>query len=209
MLGEVAPQCRGKEGNAQANQPPVGLVSRTNTEMVQTMNYLIGDIWPYAHFLWDWVVIPTNIGWRRDGRNVMGRGLAAQAAKRYPDLPVWYGDCCRHHRSSLGITYSRFTNINGGCNLIMAPVKPLDEEQPHMSWKHPATLERIEKTLDELRMFIPRRQAGRVLVPLLGCGNGGLDPKEVYPLMHRMLSGPYCTLVVRNQAEAKRTGLPQ
>ena len=58
--------------------------------------------------IWNWlsephnceVVIPTNIGWKADGSNVMGAGIAKQAILRYGrDIAAWYGAICRACRT--------------------------------------------------------------------------------------------------------------
>jgi hypothetical protein len=50
------------------------------------MREITGNLWDYHDDGW-WIAITTNGFIRRDGTAVMGRGCAAQAAKRYPALP--------------------------------------------------------------------------------------------------------------------------
>ncbi len=47
----------------------------------------IGDIWKYAD-QGDVIVITTNGSLTRDGRAIFGRGVARQAALRFPDLLI-------------------------------------------------------------------------------------------------------------------------
>ncbi len=49
-----------------------------------------GDLWDH-HAAGQWVVITTNGIVRKDGACVMGRGVALQAAQRFPDLPFVLG----------------------------------------------------------------------------------------------------------------------
>jgi hypothetical protein len=50
-----------------------------------------GDIWEY-HKRGLWVVITVNGVLDRDGRNVMGAGVACQAKEKYPGLPKKLGN---------------------------------------------------------------------------------------------------------------------
>ena len=54
---------------------------------MQTAN---GDIWNVEPKD-AWIVVPTNVGWKRDGSNVMGAGLAKQARLKFKQLPYDYG----------------------------------------------------------------------------------------------------------------------
>jgi hypothetical protein len=134
-------------------------------------------------------VIPTNIGWKKDGLNVMGRGLARQAAQRFPDLAREYGNTCRQMVEVDGS--DRFLATHEA--LILAPVKPL-AANPALSWRQPASVDLIRWTAEELaRLNVWYKWA--VAVPLLGCGNGQLDPKVIYPIMADRLNDAF-TLVV-------------
>jgi len=48
------------------------------------------DLWDH-HAAGQWVVITTNGIVRKDGACLMGRGVALQAAQRFPDLPFVLG----------------------------------------------------------------------------------------------------------------------
>lgn len=138
---------------------------------------LLGDIWKHRRAR-DWIVVSTNVGWRRDGTNVMGRGIAAQAARKFPDLPAWYGAECRKRGSATP------TIAHPLYRLILFPVKPLNPVAPHLSWKGSATLARIQTSLDQLLELVPLLpHTGRVLIPAVGCGNGGLDPPSIVSLL--------------------------
>lgn len=144
-----------------------------------------GDIWTYepTHLL----VIPTNIGWKANGQNVMGRGLALQAAGRYPDLASWYGLQCRTYKAHTPVM------VYPDAPLILFPVKPLNVEQPSMSWKERATLALIERSASQLAAMPVRT----VAVSMVGCGNGGLDMADVRPILDRHLSDGRFTLVLQ------------
>jgi hypothetical protein len=161
------------------------------------MNEVKGDIWRLAHFLWDDTVIPTNPGWTKAGRNVMGRGIAAQALRRFPEADAWYGQVCMDSKGHPPVVQHRFNGIGGGRTLIFVPTKPFNATQPWMSWQAASSLEVIEQSLQELAMLEPSYRlppAGiqpKIYVPLLGCGNGGLHREPVRELMDKYLTAPH------------------
>ena len=145
------------------------------------MREVEGNVWSLARAssVVSRVIIPTNIGWRdSDGRAVMGRGLAMQAKRRYPELPEWYGELCRTYRGETGICLYR--------ELILFPVKPLNPQAPWRSWMGPATLGLIERSTSQLALYCPARPT-QYLIPPVGCGNGGLELEEVRPILDRHL----------------------
>lgn len=150
-----------------------------------------GDIW----HLWGGngfgsaaIVVPTNVGWTRTGRNVMGRGLALDASKRWPKLASWYGWFCKLYGPNTFLTSYEFD-----LRLILFPVKPLNEYAPQLSWKSKADLKMIESSAETLAKFGEKYPT--VFVPIVGTGNGGLDEKDVMPILERHLSDDRFLLV--------------
>jgi len=142
------------------------------------LRQIVADIWSLAEHL---KVIPTNVGWRKDGANVMGRGLAKQAEGRYPGLAEWYGGACQKMTSGPRIHLYE--------DLILFPVKPLNEDAPWLSWRSEASLEVIEKSAQQLaRLARIFHLAGEIAVPLVGCGNGRLKEEDVLPILERYLN---------------------
>lgn len=154
--------------------------------MIQTVR---GSVWAYEKT--HEIVIPTNIGWRmRDQSNVMGRGLALQATKKYPDFQLWFGRECAARREETP------TLLYPDAHLIAFPVKPLNVVAPWMSWKNKADLKLIErsaKQLAELKVDRP------VAVSMVGTGNGGLSMADVRPILDRYLSEDRFTLIIFGQ----------
>ena len=168
------------------------------------MQELTGDIWELAT-RYDGIVIPTNIGWKSDGKNVMGRGLARQASRRWPELPEVYGKFCMTYRDATPIMLYRPPNGRWCDMLLLLPVKPLDQKQPYLSWRQPACLNLITKSIMALGNFASQYtqpsgegtvmpfiepNSSRILVPSVGCGNGGLDESSVLPLLCEHLTLP-------------------
>ncbi len=147
------------------------------------MQTVVGNIWGYVDS--HWIVIPTNIGWDKDGNNVMGRGLAKDASERYPDLAAFYGAHCLLNRDNPILcfyTVNPITWLTTYKGLIMFPTKSL-ASSPHLSWRNKSDINIIEIGLQQLAHF----NQMPIAVPLLGCGNGGLQPDVVVPLIERYL----------------------
>jgi hypothetical protein len=137
------------------------------------------NIWD-LHGLGGWVGIPTNIGWTKNGYNVMGAGLAFQAKEKYPDLPFQYGKILKNNQernsTTLVIEIPEY-------KLLMLPTKPLNEDMPSMSWNAPSSKDLIEKTLEQLGIWLYNHPEENVYIPYLGCGNGGLSISDIKPLI--------------------------
>lgn len=170
------------------------------------MKVVEGDIWD-RRFDCHMRVVPTNIGWRSDGSNVMGRGVARQAAERNPGLAEWYGQRCKYMAMLgktdeepfdvwlPGWTDDEYEKIGHGAHdgLIMFPVKPLDKIQPHMSWRQKASLELITASTKKLVHRSPNMD---IVLPMVGCGNGQLAPAAVFPILTEYLTTARFTLVL-------------
>jgi hypothetical protein len=141
--------------------------------------------------IWDWVdraklVITTNVGWRSDGTNVMGAGLAKQAAQRYPGIAAWYGAWCRDHRSESCVV-AHHTHP-----LIFFPTKRLNPDAPHLSWQYDSDFDTIRRSLADLAQW-PGVEP--IAVPLVGCQNGGLKEAAVLPVLREYLVSDRFVLV--------------
>lgn len=136
-----------------------------------------GDIWGYLNEPHNCeIVIPTNVGWKADGLNVMGAGLAKQAVKKYGrGIAEWYGAICRACGPNTPVV------VHEELPLVFFPVKPLNYDEPHLSWRSNADIPLIERSLDQLSKL----RLGPFAIPMVGCGNGGLDESDVYPIIQK------------------------
>jgi hypothetical protein len=155
------------------------------------MHEISGDIWNLADS--HWIVIPTNCGWNSRGENVMGAGLAKQAAMRFPELRAVYGKVCRDE--ALAGRANPFM-VYGKRRLILFAVKPLWKDAPQLSWKRPADLKMIEASCRCLVDWINDGVADSwpelpepplIAIPTVGCGNGRLHEADVLPILHKHL----------------------
>ena len=133
----------------------------------------VGDIWEYADRAV--IAITTNGSLTPDGRAIFGRGVARQAALRYPELAYKSGRL-------LAEGGNHVFDLGGG--IVTFPV----EETP---WSQP-DLRIIARSAEELRLLADRSGWERIVVPRPGCGGGGLAWQDVKPLLeacfdHRFL----------------------
>ncbi|MBX3376893.1 MAG: macro domain-containing protein [Phycisphaeraceae bacterium] len=107
---------------------------------------------------------------------VMGKGIALQFKKAFPENFEVYARACEAGEVQPGkmltVDLNRLTNPRF---IINFPTK--------RDWKHKARLKDIEAGLPALIEEVRRLQITSIAVPPLGCGNGGLDWREVRPLI--------------------------
>lgn len=133
-----------------------------------------------------WAVVPTNIGWKKDGRNPMGVGVAAAASNMYKELAMWYGMRCRKYGENTAVC----PYYPG--NLILFPTKPLDVCHPHASWRNKATIDLVARSaiqLQKLGEILVKKGFlnSEVAIPLVGCGAGGLPKSAVVSILQLYL----------------------
>jgi len=117
---------------------------------------------------------------------VMGKGLASSAKYRFPGVYVKYQDICRQKKLKMGIPFlykedtTSITTENGNQWFLLFPTKN--------HWKTNSSLEGIEKGLKWLKANYEPLGIRSLALPSLGCGLGGLDWKQVGPLMCKYLN---------------------
>lgn len=132
------------------------------------------DIWHY----WDdglWIAVTTNGTLRADGACVMGRGIAQQAAQRFPFLPF---DLGRAIRAS-------------GNHVYAFPKQRIFSYPVKAHWKEPASFYLIQRSAEELAVIARAMQLPQVALVRPGCGNGGRDWAEVQPSIASILDNRF------------------
>jgi len=108
---------------------------------------------------------------------VMGKGLAKEFKRIYPDMFKSYQDYCENGLLSLG-----------KLQLYKTPNKWVLNFPTKANWRNPSKLEYIEQGLQKFVDHYERLGIKSIAFPMLGCGNGGLSwEKEVKPLMLKYL----------------------
>jgi len=131
-----------------------------------------GDIW--EHLGRAVIAVTTSGSVTRDGKAVMGRGVACQAAQRFPGLAGVLGLLLKNagnHVHPLGEGIVSF---------------PVEES----AWACP-DLRLISRSARELRELADREGWEMVVVPRPGCGGGGLEWREVRPLLEEHFDGRF------------------
>lgn len=108
---------------------------------------------------------------------VMGKGIAHQFQRAYPEMFKDYTKACRKGDIRLGFVTT--FRENGKC-IINFPTKG--------HWQEPSRLEDIARGLRSLREVIEAEALQSVALPPLGCGNGGLEWDKVRALIEGALT---------------------
>ena len=137
------------------------------------MKEVIGNLWDY-HEKGHWVAITTNGFVKRNGEAVMGRGVALEAKKRFPRLPEVLGLSIKFCGNTVRVLGTPpFLDYK----LVAFPVK-------HRWWER-ADVALIEEGCKLLSISWPKGVKLYMVRP--GCGNGGLDWKDVRPILEKYL----------------------
>jgi hypothetical protein len=161
----------------------------------------------------DAIVITTNGFVKKNGKAVMGRGVAETISKLMPLVPVLLGEKLLsegNHVHDLGMSY------NCG-QLVSFPVKPEKticergclNVVKHMRWSFKygdevpgwaavASLDLIVQSLKELVELTNKKEWKRVVLPLPGCGAGELMEEDILPILQKELDDRF--ILVRKKA---------
>lgn len=139
-----------------------------------------GDIW--EHLGSAVIAITTNGSLTRDGRAVLGRGVARQALVHLPDLP-----------QRLGILIAaRGNHVHDlGEGVVSFPVE-------ETAWSLPDP-RLIARSARELRDRADLEGWERIVVPRPGCGGGGLNWKDVAPLLTAVFDGRFMVIAAEQR----------
>jgi O-acetyl-ADP-ribose deacetylase (regulator of RNase III) len=111
---------------------------------------------------------------------VMGKGLALQVRRQYPEVYKAYERACRKGEVTIGRMFVVPTNrLDGPQWVINFPTK--------VHWRAKSRLSYIEDGLQDLVRVIRERSIRSIAVPPLGSGNGGLDWRNVRPIIEAAL----------------------
>ncbi|MDP2953740.1 MAG: hypothetical protein Q8O76_10540 [Chloroflexota bacterium] len=143
---------------------------------------LQGNIWDY-HARGHSIIITTNGAVDGGKRAIMGRGVALEAAQKYPDLPALLGQ----HLRTVGNVPAYFDEYK----LFTLPTKH--------HWVGKSDIPLIQ---DSLRYLIDLAEAvgsWPLYMVRPGCGNGQLDWAEVKPKIASMLDDRFVVVERRPQ----------
>lgn len=110
---------------------------------------------------------------------VMGRGLALQFKRNFPDNFTAYVEACKQGRVQPGQMFVTETHAGGKQRLLINfPTK--------RHWRAKSRLADIQAGLADLAQVIGAKNIQSLALPALGCGLGGLDWALVKPEIERV-----------------------
>lgn len=107
----------------------------------------------------------------------MGKGIAYQFKKKFPLNYEAYVKACKNKEIDIGKVFIFEENDK---TIINFPTK--------INWREGTKIEYVESGLKSLKNEILQRNIKSIAIPPLGCGNGGLNWKNVKPLIEAYLS---------------------
>ena len=131
----------------------------------------------------DLFLITTNPTLRKDGAVVMGRGLALQAAKRFPSLPFDFGEKLIHPDFETGPDNTGIIGNYGPHHTSVGYFMVKSH------WRQPAVLSIIQDSLvDLVHSWQAHDRHTRVDLNFPGIGNGRLKREAVLELLDKYLT---------------------
>lgn len=112
---------------------------------------------------------------------VMGKGIALQFKKAFPNNYKAYIEACKKNEIAIGKLFvTKDENLNSGeKTIINFPTKK--------DWRKPSEYSYIEAGLNDLLNVINRYQIKSIALPPLGAGNGGLEWERVKKIIEKKL----------------------
>lgn len=111
---------------------------------------------------------------------IMGKGIALQFKKRFPNNFKIYAKACKNKTLTVGkLLIVKEITLDGEKLIINFPTKA--------HWRNKSKYEYIEDGLKELRKKIVDYGIKSIAIPPLGCGNGGLSWEKVKSMIERSL----------------------
>lgn len=112
--------------------------------------------------------VTTNAMLNKHGHLVMGKGVALEAAKKRPILPLAWGKYLQDH------------------NLVGKPyvlIQCMDHIafQTKLHWRDSSPLDLVISSIKNLAAYAQANPDNHIALPFPGINNGGLSPKDVYP----------------------------
>jgi O-acetyl-ADP-ribose deacetylase (regulator of RNase III) len=120
---------------------------------------------------------------------VSGKGIALMFKEAYPDNFRAYEAACKADRLVPGGLFITERHDMLGPRFIV-------NFATKKHWRHPSRLEWISHGLTALKQEVAHRGIRSVAIPPLGAGNGGLDWRDVKPLIAEVLADIDCDVVV-------------
>ena len=136
----------------------------------------------------DAMCVTTNGIVKKDGNAVMGAGIAKTFALMFPELPSILGRKIKKYGNH-AYYLEEITNYDNIFHILSFPTKN--------HYKELSSIELIEQSCYELIDILDEHyEISRCYFPLPGCGKGGLNHKDVIPIISKILDNRFI-LVIR------------
>jgi hypothetical protein len=132
------------------------------------MKEITGDLWDYYNKPGFVVCITTNCCVTKNGRAVMGKGIALQAKLRIPDIDLDLGCWLRSYPTG-GV------HLLDNGKIMVFPTK--------YDWRLKSPISLIQRSAYQLGLGAKAHSDWTFILPRPGCANGGLEWEEVRPLL--------------------------
>lgn len=139
------------------------------------INYMTGNIFDSEC---EWLVNPVNC------KGAMGAGLARQFKHRFPQMYTEYQRECRLGTIKVGTCYRWAEGFFDGGKVLLFPTKD--------HWLEKSEVKHVDDGLQFLTNAIltgdfDYNPINSIAFPMLGCGLGGLEWRDVKPVMEKHL----------------------
>ena len=115
---------------------------------------------------------------------IMGKGLAKQFKEKYPHNFNVYSLVCRASEIQMGEMF------------VVCDMKTIINFPTKDHWRNGAKIDWIKEGLKDLKYTIKSLNIPSVALPKIGCGLGGLDWRDVKPLIEAELGEIDCKIEV-------------
>lgn len=137
------------------------------------IKYLKGDLFDKLYEVEGIINTVNTVG-------IMGKGIALEFKKRFPDNTKEYEKRCKEKSIGIGKSFVyKLSNYGDTQYIINFPTK--------MHWRNPSKIEYIERGLDDLVHIINQYEIKSIAIPALGAGLGGLNWNEVKKVIENKL----------------------
>ena len=119
---------------------------------------------------------------------IMGKGIALEFKNRYPNYFKYYVKMCNEQYLQKAGDVIIYTNSTLPKFIISAATKT--------NWRNRSNVEIINNLLNCIKYIILDFGINSIAMPALGCGEGGLNWKQIQPLIEKNLSDLNCKITV-------------
>jgi hypothetical protein len=130
----------------------------------------------------DAICITTNMSTKRNGKAVMGAGIAKDAKSRFHGIDEDLGKIIREKGSVVFPIRDENFSVEKGCKEITIVCLPTKFE-----WWEQASLSLVEESVRKLVNLTNERGWKKVILPRPGVMNGKLDWEAVKPILEKYL----------------------